>query len=93
MLTIARTLMTGPALLLLDEPGEGLAPLIVRALTQALAALRASGTTLLFAEQNLRFTAGLAEHAALIERGRIVWRGPRTVLDQDPELRQRYLAV
>ena len=93
MLTIGRTLMIGPALLVLDEPGEGLAPLVVRTLVRALAALKASGTTLLIAEQNLRFTAGLAEHAALIERGRIVWRGARAALEDDQVLRERYLAL
>ena len=93
MLTIARTLMTAPVLLALDEPGEGLAPLIVRALADALRALKASGTTLLIAEQNLRFTAGLADHAAVIERGRIVWRGDSGVLENDRGLRERYLAL
>lgn len=93
MLTIARTLMTGPALLALDEPAEGLAPLIVRSLAKALAVLKASGTTLLIAEQNLRFTSGLADHAAVIERGHIVWRGTSATLENDRGLRERYLAV
>lgn len=93
MLTIARTLMTGPSLLALDEPAEGLAPLIVRALAHAFTALKASGTTLLIAEQNLRFTTGLADHVAVIERGQIVWRGASTTLENDRGLRERYLAV
>lgn len=93
MLTIARTLVTSPVLLALDEPGEGLAPLIVRALVDALAVLKSSGTTLLIAEQNLRFTAGLADHAAVIEHGRVVWRGASATLGNDRGLRERYLAV
>lgn len=93
MLSIARTLMGNPRLILLDEPTEGLAPLVVAQLARTLAALKAEGVALLLAEQNLRFALDAADRAAVIERGGIVWSGTADALRQDAALRARLLAV
>jgi branched-chain amino acid transport system ATP-binding protein len=91
MLSIARTLMGNPALVLLDEPSEGLAPVIVQQMADAIRALRREGVTVLLAEQNLRFAMGVADQAAVIEKGRIVWTGPLETLRQDAALRAEHL--
>ncbi len=93
MLTIARTLMGNPSLILLDEPSEGLSPLIVEQMSAAILALKAEGVSILLAEQNLHFAALLADRAAVIETGRIVWSGPMATLMQDDATRMAYLAV
>lgn len=69
MLTIARTLMGNPRLLLLDEPGEGLAPVIVEQMAQAVLRLKAEGLTILLAEQNPHFAGGVADRAVVLEKG------------------------
>jgi branched-chain amino acid transport system ATP-binding protein len=71
MLAIARALMTNPQLLLLDEPTEGLAPLMVKILGDRIARLKALGLTVLLAEQNLKFTLGLSDYGYIIDNGRI----------------------
>jgi branched-chain amino acid transport system ATP-binding protein len=93
MLALARTLMGNPRLLLLDEPTEGLAPLVVRQMTEATARLKAGGVSILLSEQNLRFAQAVADRAYLIEAGHI--RAQRKMADllADEELRRRYLAV
>jgi len=93
MLTIARTLMTCPRLLLLDEPSEGLAPVVVRALAENIAALKGGGLTILLSEQNVRFARRLADRAYIIEKGQIKFEGPFARLDADPSLRRAYLSV
>ena len=93
MLAIARTLMGNPTLLLLDEPSEGLAPVIVSEMITMLRRLRDSGVTILVAEQNLGFAAQLADTAVILETGRLVWSGEMAVLSADPELRLRFLGV
>jgi branched-chain amino acid transport system ATP-binding protein len=93
MLTIARTLMGNPSLILLDEPSEGLSPLIVEQMSAAILALKAEGVSILLAEQNLHFAALLADRAAVIETGRTVWSGPMATLMQDDATRMAYLAV
>ena len=93
MLTVARTLMGNPRLLLLDEPSEGLAPVIVRALGDQIAALKREGLTILLSEQNLRFAARLADRVYIIEKGEIRFGGPMTELMADEALRRRYLTV
>jgi branched-chain amino acid transport system ATP-binding protein len=93
MLALARTLMGNPRVLLLDEPSEGLAPVIVDQLAQALSGLRAQGIAILLSEQNLRFAGAIAERAAIIERGRIVHRCAMPELLADDSLRRRYFAV
>jgi len=93
MLTIARTLMTGPRLLLLDEPSEGLAPVIVQTLADTIAALKHEGLTIVMAEQNLKFARRLADRAYIIENGQIRFDGTMAALDADPSLRRAYLSV
>jgi branched-chain amino acid transport system ATP-binding protein len=93
MLAIARTLMGNPTLLLLDEPSEGLAPRVLDALAASLATLRNQGLTLVLAEQNLRFAARLAEQAIVMERGKLAWQGPLSVLREDAEMLSRYLGA
>jgi branched-chain amino acid transport system ATP-binding protein len=93
MLTIARTLMTSPRLLLLDEPSEGLAPVVVRALADSIAALKAEGLTIVLSEQNVTFARRLADRAYVIERGQIRFEGAFARLDADESLRRAYLGV
>jgi len=93
MLTIARTLMTGPRLLLLDEPSEGLAPVVVAALADTVAALRRQGLSILMAEQNVKFARRLADRAYIIEKGQIRFDGTMAALDADESLRRAYLSV
>ncbi len=93
MLTIARTLMGNPRLILLDEPSEGLAPLIVEQMAEAILALKRDGVTVLLAEQNLHFAGRVADRAAVIEKGRIVWSGSMAELQADEAAHARYLAV
>jgi branched-chain amino acid transport system ATP-binding protein len=93
MLTIARTLMGNPSGLLLDEPSEGLAPLIVQRIGELLRKLRDMGVTVLLAEQNMHFCLGIATEAAVIDKGQIVYRGTIAALRADAEVKQRYLAL
>jgi len=93
MLAIARTLMGNPALVLLDEPSEGLAPRIVRQMTDALLAMKAEGVGLLLAEQTLTVARHLCDRAVVLEKGRLVHQGPLADLEADPALRDAYLAV
>jgi len=93
MLAIARTLMGRPSLLLLDEPSEGLAPVIVKQLAVALAALRDRGLTLVLAEQNPSFVRALAQDACVLDAGRQAWSGPLEALHADPALRRRLLSL
>ena len=93
MLTIARTLMTGPRLLLLDEPSEGLAPVVVRALGENIAALKRDGLTILLSEQNVKFARRLADRAYIIEKGQIKFEGSFARLDADESIRRAYLSV
>ena len=93
MLTIARTLLTQPRVLLLDEPSEGLAPVVVRALGDAIAALRREDFTIVLSEQNVKFARRLADRAYIIEKGEIKFEGPMAALDADDALRRAYLGV
>ena len=93
MLAIARTLMGNPRMVLLDEPGEGLAPVIVEAMAAAILALKADGVTVLLAEQNLHFAARVADQAVVIESGRIAWSGTMAALQADDAARTALLAV
>ncbi len=93
MLSIARTLMGNPSLLLLDEPSEGLSPLIVEQLADTLLLLKREGTTMLLAEQNLYFARLVGDDAVILERGRVVWSGTSGALTADPDAQHRYLAV
>lgn len=93
MLAIARTLMGNPRLIVLDEPSEGLAPLIVEQMAAAILALKQEGVTVLLAEQNLHFAARVADRAVVIERGRVAWSGTIAALQADGAVRTKYLAV
>jgi branched-chain amino acid transport system ATP-binding protein len=93
MLTVARTLMGNPRVVLLDEPSEGLAPVIVRALGEQIAALKREGLTILLSEQNLKFAARLADRAYIIEKGLIRFDGPMAALMADEAMRRQYLTV
>ena len=93
MLTIARTLMGNPRLLLLDEPSEGLAPVIVERMADAIGAIKASGLSILLAEQNLHFAGLVADHAVVIETGRVRWTGSMAALAAADDVRERYLSL
>jgi branched-chain amino acid transport system ATP-binding protein len=93
MLAIARTLMGNPALLLLDEPSEGLAPIIVQRIGELLRQLSGSGATVLIAEQNMHFCLGLASHATIIDKGQIVYSATIEDLKANDNIRRRYLAL
>lgn len=93
MVAIGRTLMSNPDLLLLDEPSEGLAPLVVEALLERLKTLRETGVTVLISEQNLRFATELADRLYIIEKGEIRYQGTPADLAEHPEVRHQYLMV
>ena len=93
MLTIARTLMGNPELLLLDEPSEGLAPLVVQVLLDKIGELRNQGLTILLAEQGVGFSLGLADRVYVLEKGCVRFTGPAAVLREDAALRNQLLAL
>jgi branched-chain amino acid transport system ATP-binding protein len=93
MLTIARTLMGNPELLLLDEPSEGLAPLVVEALLANVRSLKEQGLTILLAEQGVEFSLALADRVYVLEKGRIRHTGRAAELRDDAALRDRLLAL
>jgi branched-chain amino acid transport system ATP-binding protein len=93
MLTVGRALMGNPNVLLLDEPSEGLAPIMVQRIGDLIEALRALGTTIVLAEQNLHFCLGLADRAVVIDRGTNVFEGSIKDLNADAEIKRRYLSV
>ena len=93
MLAVARTLMGNPLLLLLDEPSEGLAPVIVQQMVAAVRVLRSNGVTVLLSEQNLRFAESVADRAVVLEKGAVRFDGAMAELAEDAALRRTYLAV
>lgn len=93
MLTIARTLMGNPELLLLDEPSEGLAPLVVDSLLAQVQHLKAEGLTLLLAEQGVAFSLALADRVYVLEKGPVVHAGPAAALRDDAALRDKLLTL
>jgi branched-chain amino acid transport system ATP-binding protein len=93
MLAAGRALVTNPELLLLDEPSEGLAPLMVRELGRVIETLKQAGTAVLLIEQQLRFAIRHADRVYLMSKGRIVHHGKPAELAADAELRARYLGV
>ncbi|MEI6113975.1 MAG: ABC transporter ATP-binding protein [Burkholderiales bacterium] len=93
MLTVARALMGNPDVLLLDEPSEGLAPIMVQKIGDLIDTLRGVGTTIVLAEQNLHFCLGLADRAVVIDKGADVFVGTIAELNADAEIKQRYLSV
>jgi branched-chain amino acid transport system ATP-binding protein len=93
MLTIARTLMGNPELLLLDEPSEGLAPLVVDALLRNIRLLKEQGMTILLAEQGVDFSLALADRVYILEKGAIRYSGQAAELREDQKLRNRLLSL
>ena len=93
MLTIARTLMGNPACILLDEPSEGLAPVIVEQMVAVVREMKAQGLSVLLSEQNLHFATDVADRAYIIEKGRIRFAGTLADLNADRDIRSTYLAV
>jgi len=93
MLSIARTLMGQPRLVLLDEPSEGLAPKIVEEMAHAILAMKKAGLSVLVCEQNLHFARAISDRAYIIESGRIRYEGTIAELEANPDIRDAYLAV
>ena len=93
MLTIARTLMGNPELLLLDEPSEGLAPLVVEHLKEQIGRLKRDGLTILLAEQNVGFSLDLADRVYVLEKGHIRFEGTAREFRDNDAIRQQYLAL
>jgi branched-chain amino acid transport system ATP-binding protein len=93
MLTIARTLMGNPKLLLLDEPSEGIAPVIVEQMAETLLEIKSKGLTVVLSEQNLHFARIVADRAVIIESGSAVFDGTFAELEAHPEIRDQYLSV
>lgn len=93
MLAIARALSFAPRLLILDEPTEGLAPIVVERIAAILHALRAAGMTMLLVEQRYPFAVGLADRVYVLGKGRVRWQGTAADLDRIPEVRSTWLGV
>jgi len=93
MLTVARTLMGNPYLVLLDEPSEGVAPLIVEQMAHMILALKSQGVSILLSEQNMHFAALVSDRAYVLEKGQIRYHGPMRELEANDEVRRAYLSV
>jgi branched-chain amino acid transport system ATP-binding protein len=93
MLAIARALMTNPKLLLMDEPTEGLAPLLVREVGRVISDLKSRGLSILLVEQNLPLALGVADHVHVLSRGRIVHASGPQALWENAEVKSRYLGL
>jgi branched-chain amino acid transport system ATP-binding protein len=93
MLAVGRALMGNPRLLILDEPSEGLAPLVVEALAGQIAALKAQGMTILMAEQNLGLALALADRICILDKGHVRFAGSAEEFESNESLRQEYLTV
>ena len=93
MVAIARALMSNPVLLLMDEPSEGLAPLIVRELEQTMCRLKETGLAIVLVEQNLPLALTVADAAYIISKGRVVFDGDPNVIRTDNEVRTKYLGI
>ena len=93
MLTIGRTLMGNPSLLLLDEPVEGVAPVVVQELTRQIRRLKTMGLTILFAEQNMHFATQISDRAYVIEKGHIRYQGTMGELVANEEVKAKYLMI
>ena len=93
MLTIARTLMTNPKLLLLDEAGEGLAPLVIRAMEEQLGEIKKLGVTMLLCEHTVGLATALSDRAYVMDKGTIRYQGTIAELRKNEEIRKKYLMV
>lgn len=85
--------MGNPRLLLLDEPSEGLAPLVVRAIGEQILALKKEGMTILLSEQNSSFALKISDRAYILEKGGVTWKGSISELEENPEIMKNYLGV
>lgn len=93
MLTIARALMGNPDVLLLDEPTEGLSPVIISTLKDLVLSLKKADTTILLSEQNVRFAMGVSDRVVLVDRGHVVYSGTIGEFKEDESIHKKYLAV
>ena len=93
MLTVARTLMGNPYLVLLDEPSEGVAPVIVEQMAQMILELKAKGVSILLSEQNMHFAELVSDRAYVLEKGQIRYQGSMADLSSNDEVRRAYLSV
>jgi branched-chain amino acid transport system ATP-binding protein len=93
MLTIARTLMGNPDMVLLDEPSEGLAPVIVEEMAEAVIRMKEEGIAVLLCEQNLHFASAVSDRAVVIEKGAVRFEGTMAELEADDAVRAAYLSV
>ena len=93
MLTIARTLMGNPDLLLLDEPSEGLAPIVVQQLGEQISKLKQEGMTILLCEQNARFSLALSDRLYILEKGEVRYQGSVADFRKDEEAYRTYLVL
>lgn len=93
MLSVARTLMGNPLVLLLDEPSEGVAPIVVEQMVQMIQALKTQGVSVLLSEQNMHFAALVSDRAYVLEKGRICYEGSMSALVANDEVRRHYLGV
>ena len=93
MLTIARSLMGNPKLLLLDEPSEGLAPIVVETLRDKVGQLKAAGLSIVLAEQNLKFVMALSDYCHIMEKGEVKYSGTPENLKAKPEILEQYLTL
>ncbi len=93
MLTIARTLMGNPEILLLDEPTEGLSPVMVKVLKDLVLKIKELGTTILLSEQNIKFCMAVADRVVIIDKGHIVYEADAETFRHDDDVKKKYLAV
>jgi branched-chain amino acid transport system ATP-binding protein len=93
MLTVARTLMGNPLLVLLDEPSEGVAPLIVEQMANTIIELKRAGVSILLSEQNVHFAELVSDRAYVLEKGHIQWNGSMAQLAEDIDIQRTYLTV
>jgi len=93
MLAIGRALLMNPRLLILDEPTEGLAPIIVRQIHDKLAALKEAGLTMVLVEQNFGFATSLADEVVIVGRGKAVWEGASEAIRADTDTQHKWLGV
>jgi branched-chain amino acid transport system ATP-binding protein len=93
MLTVARTLMGNPLLVLLDEPSEGVAPVIVEQMANTIVELKKEGLSILLSEQNIHFARLVSDRVYVLEKGQIRWQGSMTQLDSDLDVQRAYLTV
>ena len=93
MLTVARTLMGNPRLVLLDEPSEGVAPLVVERMADTISELRNEGLAVLLSEQNLPFAGAVSDRVYILEKGHIAWTGAMRELEASADVQRQYLGV